>query len=413
MPAGTPTGRNNTPSTAAADLAAALAQPHALPPLAELCRAKRVTLFIGDKTRSTPRAAAGRALLEQLRPATAVQIFITTGSHAATAPEDRAVIDQLVAYAATLGITASGHIHDCRHDPLLACGTTPRGTAVELNARALAADVLVVHSDVKPHYFAGYSNATKHLLPGISGYPGIEQNHALALDPAAQFGHHPWHPQPSRRQNPLAEDLLDAYQLAVGNRPVFVLATISDHDCVRWAAAGAAATVMAEAFAELDRSSLQQVVPCRHAVISCGGYPLDETLYTAHAGLEMVRAAIAPGGEVLLLAECADGVAPNESAIRHFYEPLCRPLAELTAGNPATYRLGAHKTVRLAQFLSRHTLFLTSALPPETVRAIHCHPAPEPQAIVDRWLQQQASILVINHANKLALLPASPPSGQH
>lgn len=384
-------------------LAAALAAPAASPPLAELCRDRRVTLLLGDKTRSTPRLMAGTALLEQLRAATQVDLFITTGSHAATAPADRELLAQLARAAARLGVSCSGHIHDCASDELRDYGVTGRGTPVRLNARALAADVFVIHSDLKPHYFAGYSNPTKHIMPGLSGYAGIEHNHALALDPAAQFGRHPWHPDPARRGNPLAEDLCEAYRLAVGSRPVFVLATIADHDTVLWAGAGAAEAVCAAGFAALDAALMQQIVPQRFAVISCGGYPLDETLYTAHAGLEMVRAAIAPGGAALLLAECADGLAPNRSAVQHFYDPLCRPLPEVLAGAGAAYKLGAHKAVRLAHFLADRRLHLTSALPPDRVAAIHLLPAPDPQAVVDDWLRAAGQITVFQHANKLAI----------
>lgn len=387
-------------------MAAALAQPRGLPRLAELCRGKRVTLLIGDKTRSTPRFAAGRALLDQLAAATAVQLFITSGSHDANEVEDREVLEQLTEHAAAHGIRCRTHIHDCWRDVLHNCGTTTRGTPVQLNAAALNADLFVIHSDLKPHYFAGYSNAGKHLMPGLSGYAGIERNHALALDPAARFGHHPWHSDPRRRRNPLAEDLAEAYTLAIDGRPVFVLATISQHDRVQWAEAGAAAAVMPAGFAELDRSALHTVTPARYAVISCGGYPLDETLYTAHAGLEMVRSAIMPGGEALLLAECADGLAPNESAVRNFYEPLRQPLADLAGVTAKQYKLGAHKVVRLAQFMVRNTLHLTSGLPADVVSAIHILPAPDPQAVIDRWLARHGSIAVFRQANKIAVLSA-------
>ena len=76
-------------------------------------------------------------------------------------------------------------------------GRTSRGTQVLVNVLADEADVFLVVSDVKVHYFAGYSNPVKNFLPGISAFRTVEQNHSLALLEESTHGLHPWHPDPS------------------------------------------------------------------------------------------------------------------------------------------------------------------------------------------------------------------------
>ena len=65
---------------------------------------------------------------------------------------------------------------------------------IYINDESKDIDVFVTHSDMKNHYFAGYSNALKNFMPGICKYETIERNHALALKDNSTFGHHPLHP---------------------------------------------------------------------------------------------------------------------------------------------------------------------------------------------------------------------------
>lgn len=384
-------------------LTAALAAPQGLPPLRDLASGKRVTLLLSDRTRSTPRTAAGNALLEHLHTAAHVHIAITTGSHSSDHPADRALLDTLLAQAAAAGIPADGQVHDSHAGPFRDYGSTAAGTPVQLNTRAMDADLFAVHADMKPHYFAGYSNVAKHFLPGLSAYAGIERNHALALLPAAAPGCHPWHPDPARHTNPLAVDIADAFARATGGRTVFTLATIASGEQVLWAAAGAAPTVTAAGITTLDRDCAHALPPVSHVIISCGGYPLDETLYTAHAGLEMTRAIFRPGAEILLLAECRDGIAPNAEAVANFYQPLC---ARRAPPERSSYRLGAHKTARLAALRDCCRIHLHTALPDAVVAAAGFTPAHDPQALVAQWLADGARPAIISGANKLLLHPA-------
>lgn len=395
---------------ARAALAAALDAPTGLPPLRDLAAGKRVTLLLEDRTRTAPKELFAELLLGELAVARDVKIVIVTGSHEPRSAADHRLLEHALGAARRYALPASGRVHDCRHDAMVELGTTARGTPVRVSRFANDCDLFVAASDMKPHYFAGYSNAVKDFLPGFCSFATIEANHALALRPEAGFGRHPFHPDPARRTNPVAEDMAEGWRLILGPRPAFVLAAITDGEAVAWAGAGALEPVVAAGIREVDRRMARELKPERFAVVASGSYPLDESLYTAHPGLELVRAAVADGGEVLWLAECRDGLAPGAEAETFFFHPLRQPLPEVLAGIEREYHLYAHKAHRFATFLRTHRVGLHSTLPDDAVRSIHLDPAPDPQAVIARWLEQPGRIYLFDYANKLAVHPR-PPAG--
>jgi nickel-dependent lactate racemase len=192
----------------------------------------------------------------------------------------------------------------------------------------------------------------------------------------------------------------------MADRPAWALATMADRHAISWAGAGWLEGVVAKGIAAVDAAMSLAVPPARRVVVSCGGYPNDETLYTAQRALELTRAAYAPGAEVLFLAECRHGIAGTETAKRNFYDRLTAPLPEVLRTIEEEYLLYAHKAYKLATLLQEtRRVWLHSSLPSEAVEAAHLAPAPEPQRVLDAWLAEapEEGILVFDKANKLAI----------
>ena len=118
-------------------------------------------------------------------------------------------------------------MHDCDAD-VLDKGRTTRGTAVQVHHRSETCDAFLKISDMKNRYFAGYSNAVKAFLPGISSFESELGNHRLALDDRSTFGVHPWHPDPAGRDNPLAAGMVEAMNVIIAVYEVFSPRSISD-----------------------------------------------------------------------------------------------------------------------------------------------------------------------------------------
>ena len=77
----------------------------------------------------------------------------------------------------------------------------------------------------------------------------------------------------------------------------------------------------------LDRSTTLDVEPVRFLVLSPGGIPHDESLYTAQRALELSSAAVKRGGEVLLPDSSRKAPLPASSvctrpAITPFRTPM-------------------------------------------------------------------------------------------
>lgn len=375
--------------------------------LEELAHGRRTCVLLEDDTRDVAHREVIDGIAERLSGATSVSFIICTGSHDPATEGNREIVEMAREAAERSELRLEGvHVNDCFASDFVEIGITKRGTPVRVNPRALGADLYVVGSDMKNHYFAGYSNALKNFLPGICAYDTVEANHSWALDPKSTFGAHPLHPDPSRRGNPLASDMLEARDMIAGNAEVFVLASISSHRQLLWSAAGKADRVTTEGLSMVDRLASFRVERTDHAIISPGGYPQDESLYHAQRGLELTKNAFEDGGRVLLLAECVKGIAPNEKAKENFYDRLTGPLDEVLDSIKSGYQLYSHKAYKFAEMISRlRSIEIYTELASGVLKNAHLAKAVDPQEVVDNWIKDDpgARILVFDDANKIAV----------
>jgi nickel-dependent lactate racemase len=388
-----------------AELQRALANPHG-PHLDEIARSKSVCVLIEDHTRDEPHWALVNALVPLLVHANTVRFIITTGSHEVNHPGNLEIVEMIRQAANDANLrNFDVSIHDCQSPDMEDLGKTSRGTPLIVNANAVRHDVYVVAADMKAHYFAGYSNALKNFLPGICGFASIEANHSMALDPNSTFGQHPYHPDPTRRNNPLADDMREAADIITANAQVFTLSVVSSGAKVIWADAGRLEPVITGGIELLDKTASFTVEPTSKIIISPGGYPQDKSLYHAQRGLELTKNAVADGGEILFLAECRDGVAPPK-ATENFYNKLIVPLDDVIESISGKYHLYEHKAYKFAELLKRvKTVKMLTSLDRNTVEAAHLEKVEDPQAVVDSWIKEDPNvkILVLDKANKLAV----------
>ncbi len=374
--------------------------------LPEAVRGRRAGLLLADGTRHWSPERLVPPLLGLLEDASGILAFLCTGTHDPETPENRALAERVRALLAASDVPAELVVNDCRRDAYVALGTTSRGTRAEIHARSAECDAFLCAADMKNHYFAGYSNPLKYLVPGIASFETARGNHSLALEEGSTFGRHPWHPDPERRANPLAEDMLEAVELVLAGRPDFALILFTAGDDVLWATGGRAAEAAARGMEEVDRRAGLRVAPMRYLVVSPGGSPHDESLYTAQRALELSRAAVLDGGEVLFLARCANGIGPP-SARENFFDPMARPLAEIVAPPRSEYAMYSHKPVKFARYLERlNALHVLSDLPDAELERVHMRPARDAQAVVSGWVEKadpEDRIGFVDDASKFAV----------
>ncbi|TFG31912.1 DUF2088 domain-containing protein [Candidatus Thorarchaeota archaeon] len=379
--------------------------PHG-PLLSDLSKSKSVCVFVEDHTRDEPHWELLNAVIPHLIHANRVQFIITTGSHEVNHPGNLEIVKMIRQVSEDVKLSNyDTMIHDCFAEDLVELEKTSRGTPVIVNQAAVEHDVYVSLSDMKAHYFAGYSNVVKNFLPGVCGFDSVEANHAMALDPRSTFGVHPFHPDENRRDNPLADDMREAMEIIARNAKIFLLAIISDGKKLVWADAGQIRPVTIGGIEVLDNIASFTVTPHTRIIVSPGGYPQDKSLYHAQRAIELTKNAVVDGGQILFLAECKDGVAP-ESAIENFYNKLTLPLDEVIASISGTYHLYEHKAFKFAELLKRVSrIRMYTELDKQTVESVHLEKVSSPQSVVDEWIAEDpdVKILVLDKGNKIAV----------
>ncbi len=388
-----------------AELNRVLDNPHGST-LEELSRSKSVCVLVEDHTRDEPHWELLTAVIPRLKNANKTSFIITTGSHEVNHPGNLEIVDMIERIARESKLEDfTITINDCYDSNMVDLGKTSRGTPVIVNSAGFGHDLYVSLTDMKAHYFAGYSNVLKNFLPGMCAFPSIEANHSMALDSNSTFGIHPYHPDESRRNNPLADDMREAMEIITKDAKVFSLSIISNNQQLVWADAGEPLPVTQGGIDILDETSSFTLKPTDKIIVSPGGYPQDKSLYHAQRAIELTKNAVKDGGEILFIAECRDGVAP-ESAIENFYEKLTAPLEDVTSSISEKYHLYEHKAYKFAELMKRVSrIRMYTELDNGTIESVHMEKVDDIQGVIDEWIQEnpKVKITVLDKGNKISV----------
>jgi len=374
--------------------------------LEELVQNKRIALIVEDHTRKVPFADRFKILFPKLLSANQIKIFIATGTHDGEVEGNYKIRSLIYSNAEKCKLNIDKVIiHNCHSDSFYFAGTTSIGNDIYANHEIVDAEIIIILSDMKNHYFAGYSNPVKSLLPGICKYETVERNHALTLNDKSTFGRHPLHHDESRRDNPLAQDMYEGFKMIASDRSVFVLGTICKHNQIQWAKFGSMEEVAEEGILQVDKMNGVHVEATNKIIVSSGGYPNDESLYISQRALELTKNAVQENGEILFIAGCANGIGPEKS-IANFYEPLKADIEYILNSLSEKYVIYSHKTFKFAQLIKRmKAIYFYSELSNSEIESIHLYPTDSPQEIVDQWIaeNENVKISIFTEGNKVAV----------
>ena len=292
----------------AAALADALDHPSGCEPLAKLAAGKRTAaISVCDITRPAPNSITLPPLLARLHaagiPVDGVIILIATGLHRAVTREELDII--LGPEVARTYRVAS---HDARDFAAhRALGTSSRGTPVYVDERFMAADLHISLGFVEQHLMLGFSGGRKLVVPGLAAQETIKVIHS------PRFMREPLATEGSIEGNPLHAELVEAAAMA---RHDFILdVTLTREREISGVFAGDPVMAHAEAVRFLETTSTAPIPALADAVItSAAGYPLDLTFYQSVKGLTAAQHIVKPGGRILVLGKCAEGMGSSEFA---------------------------------------------------------------------------------------------------
>ena len=342
-------------------------------------------------------AAVGRfvpALLDELGAAGVSRerttIYLATGTH-----HHRGMSDLATLLGDDLARTLPCVVHDPKSEAsLVHVGDTSRGTSVVISRAVVEADVKILTGRVIPHYFAGFGGGRKALLPGVAGGSTILANHKLTLAPERGIAPHVG--ACSLDGNPVHLDMLEAMRFV---RPTFALNMLLDtrHDIVDVLAGEPEASHAEACRRAIPLHQLRVPKPFDAMITSAGGAPYDCSFVQALKAILNVRDLVRPGGAVLWVAECPEGIAPAFLEWAKSDDDAAFEREARTA-----YNLAAHNTVMLRAFLRSARVAFVSGLDPSIVRLLGLEPMATVQAGV-AWLHAQtqpgARVAVVPYAN--------------
>ena len=311
----------------------------------------KIVIVVDDHTREAPTVKMLDALTEEIgiehKEIRQVTLLVACGTHTAPTEEDLKRI--LGAYMNTYASQLNLEIHDCDAKDQVFVGTTGRGTPVMLNRSYIEADVKILTGDITLHYYAGFGGGRKSILPGVSSRETIRKNHALLLDDRAKTA--------NIKDNPVHLDMTEAASFAP---PDFVINTVADSSGnLVDAYAGEMNSVLLRGAGVMKKLSSIETDLFDVLVVSAGGFPKDRNLYQATKAIENCYRTVVPGGTLILVAECREGIGDS-----YFEEWMNKYTTYEDAADAirTNFVLGGHKAFYMRKTMKRVHLAIVSEL---------------------------------------------------
>ena len=270
---------------------------------------------------------------------------------------------------------------DCIH-----LGDTAHGTPVDITRAVAEADFRICLGNIEFHYFAGYSGGAKAIMPGVSSRDAIQANHRMMVQNEACAGR--------LEGNPLRMDIEEAGRICGIHYIVNVV--LDEHKQIIFAAAGDVTAAHRAGCRYLD-TLYRKPIPQRADIVlvSQGGAPKDANLYQVQKALDNAKHAVKPGGTIILIGACSEGLG-SATFERWLKEaPTAHSMIERVHER---FELGGHKAAAIAMVLENAQIDLISELPDEFVRSIFLDPQPDAQTALNVALARYGK-----HATVLAM----------
>ncbi|UCD06535.1 MAG: nickel-dependent lactate racemase [candidate division WOR-3 bacterium] len=282
--------------------------------------------------------------------------------------------------------------HDARDESMLDhIGQTRYGNDILLNRLVVRGDKVLIIGSIEPHYFAGYTGDRKALLPGITGYRTIENNHRLAL--------HAYARPLQLNGNPIHEEMLDC-ATALGRERIYSIQMILDRKRnIHRAYAGAIIKTLETAADEARCIFSAPISRKADIVVTVAQLPFDINLYQTLKSIEHGRLALNDGGILIFVSRCPEGLGPPSFA-RLFESEDSIEAAAIKA--KTEYRLGDHNAYNLMTLCEHGRIWGVTDIADTTLRNAQIVGFGSLQAALDQAIKEKGtehSILLLTNGS--------------
>jgi nickel-dependent lactate racemase len=352
------------------EIGEALGNPIGSPPIDDLVSpSDTILIVVSDATRATASAQIINLLVRRLIQAGIspgnIAIIFATGIHRPVTANEK--IDLLTPFIAQRVKILDHDANDS--SAMVSLGTTPLGTPVLVNRALKDYSRVIVTGAIGFHYFAGFTGGRKSICPGLASAQTIEATHMLALDcetrsrragvNTAQLQGNAVHEECERVASMIGPSL--GINVIVDERGRAVRVFAGD-----WRLAHEAGCRQYQAGHSVEIGAKRQVT-----IVSCGGSPYDVNLIQAHKALDMASYACREGGDIILLAECPDGL--GRADFLKWFEAENSP--ELARRLCERYEVNGQTAWALFTKAEHYRIQLISKLPEADVRLMRMRPA--------------------------------------
>ncbi len=329
-----------------------------------------VALVVDDHTRRTPVAEIAPLVLERLFHAglkpEQIKVFVALGTHR---PMTEGELRRRLGKVLDAGVEVVQH--DC-DGPSVDLGRGPNGSCLALSAKVAECDLIVGIGHIAPHRIPGFTGGAKMLLPGVAARRSVDETHWLAaLYEGAEIT--------GIRDNPVREDI-DAAAKALGKR-VLKLDVIFDGE-------GKVVDAVFGDVVEAHREGARRCLPWCEVwlpepadIVVVDAHPTTLDMWQAAKAVYGAEAAVKPGGVIVLLAPCPEGIARDHPEVEKFgYRPFEEVRRLLERGEIRDLAAAAHLAHmgRITPTKAR-CILVSRGIGPEGARALGWEWAPSPQ----------------------------------
>lgn len=274
----------------------------------EAAGCRNACILICDITRPVPNGHILPPLVKELIAAGmdphSITILVATGLHR---PSEGDELRELVGSDWVMNTVSVANHYARNTEDHEYIGTTTTGIEARIDRRFLKAELRIVIGLVEPHFMAGYSGGRKIVAPGVAYEKTIRSFHCAKILEDSKSA------SCIIEGNPLHETQMEIVRMV--GRCLAINTVIDENKKMSFVN-----------FGEIEQSHLQAISFVRpYAIIpvhrrfktiltSSAGYPLDKTYYQTVKGMVGPIDILEPGGDIIIVSACSEGVGSPEYA---------------------------------------------------------------------------------------------------